>query len=72
MLALGAGRVLIGTYRDVLAGKTSFDARWLMVIDRLDRVREAFAANRNSVEAVAAAIAAVPGDPGAPGEGRLS
>jgi len=63
MAELGAGRVLVSSYRSSLARKTSFDARWLMVIERLDRVREAFDRNQNSVEAVAAAIAAVPGEP---------
>jgi antitoxin component of MazEF toxin-antitoxin module len=69
MVELGAGRTLVGRYRSALASKTSFDPRWLMVIDRLDRVREAFDANRNSEEAVAAAVAAVPG---AHYEGSLS
>jgi antitoxin component of MazEF toxin-antitoxin module len=69
MMELGAGRTLLSSYGRTLASKTSFDARWLMVIDRLDRVREAFDANRNSEEAVAAAIAAVAT---VPGEGHLS
>ena len=69
MAELGAGRVLVSSYRSELARKSSFDTRWLMVIDRMDHVRQAFDANRSSVEAVAAAIEAVPGPPG---EGKLS
>jgi antitoxin component of MazEF toxin-antitoxin module len=68
MAELGAGRVLVGSYMSTLMGKPSFDARWLMVIERLDRVREAFDANHSSEEAVAAAIAAVPT---VPGDGNL-
>ncbi|MEO6773015.1 MAG: AbrB/MazE/SpoVT family DNA-binding domain-containing protein [Kofleriaceae bacterium] len=59
MAELGAGRMLVGSYESRLASKTSFDARWLMVIDRLDLVREAFDSNRSSEEAVADAITAI-------------
>lgn len=69
MAELGAGRVLLGSYSMTLARKTSFDARWLVLIERLDHVRQAFDAGRNSVEAVAAALQAVPGGPY---EGRVS
>jgi len=62
MAQLGAGRIVLSSYRSSLARKTSFDARWLTVIDRLDRVREAFDRRRNSVEAVADALAAIPGE----------
>jgi antitoxin component of MazEF toxin-antitoxin module len=72
MAELGAGRMLVSSYRNLLATKTSFDARWLMVIERLDRVRQAFDADRNSVEAVSEAIAAVPGVPGMSIDKKLS
>jgi len=69
MAELGAGRVLLSSYSMMLARKTSFDARWLVLIERLDHVRQAIDAGRNSVEAIAAALEAVPGGPY---EGRLS
>jgi len=69
MAELGAGRALLSSYSMMLARKTSFDARWLVLIERLDHVRQAIDAGRNSVEAIAAALEAVPGGPY---EGRLS
>jgi antitoxin component of MazEF toxin-antitoxin module len=72
MAQLGAGRMTFSMYTTVLASRATFDARWLMVIDRLDRVREAFDANRSTEEAIEEAIAAVPTLDSVESAGRLT